>query len=105
VQVVLPEGIKIILRDKGDAMDILTLINFLVIGGITGWLTGKYMYRMGLSISENIFIGIAGGIIGGYLFRILVFAAGGLIGSMVTAGAGAMVLLYTVGLYKKTKKA
>lgn len=86
-------------------MDILTITIFLVIGAITGWLTGKYMHQTGFSTSGNIFIGIAGGLIGGYLFRLLVFAVGGLIGSMVTAGAGAMALLYTVGLYKKSKEA
>jgi uncharacterized membrane protein YeaQ/YmgE (transglycosylase-associated protein family) len=85
-------------------MGITTLIIFLAIGAATGWLAGKYMKVGSLSASENIFIGITGGIIGGYLFRLLVFAAGGLIGSMVTASAGAVALLYIVQLYKKPKE-
>jgi uncharacterized membrane protein YeaQ/YmgE (transglycosylase-associated protein family) len=86
-------------------MTITTLIIFLAIGAATGWLAGKYMKLGNFSASENIFIGITGGVIGGYLFRLLVFAAGGLIGSMVTAVAGAVALLYLVQLYKKPKEA
>jgi len=86
-------------------MTITTLIIFLAIGAATGWLAGKYLKVGSLSAPENILIGISGGIIGGYLFRLLVFATGGLIGSMVTASAGAVVLLYIVQLYKKPKEA
>lgn len=84
-------------------MDFSTLLLFLVIGGAAGFLAGKYMKAGGLGVPTNILIGITGGIIGGYLFRLVVFAMGGLIGSMVTAGAGAVALLYIVQLYKKQK--
>lgn len=85
-------------------MGITTLMVFLAIGAVAGWLAGKYMKTGNSSIAANILIGIIGGVIGGYLFRLLVFAAGGLIGSMVTAGAGAVALLYLVQLYKKPKE-
>jgi uncharacterized membrane protein YeaQ/YmgE (transglycosylase-associated protein family) len=49
----------------------------------------------------NIIIGIVGGIVGGFLFRRLAITAGGLIGSIVTATVGAVMLLYLVGLVKK----
>lgn len=86
-------------------MTITTLLVFLAIGAATGWLAGKYMKIGSLSASENILVGITGGIVGGHLFRLLVFAAGGFIGSMVTAVAGAVALLYIVQLYKKPKEA
>ncbi len=85
-------------------MSFTILIVFLAIGAITGWLAGKGMKLRAFSTPENILIGIAGGVAGGYLFRLLVFAAGGLIGSMVTAGAGAVALLYVIQLYKKPKE-
>jgi uncharacterized membrane protein YeaQ/YmgE (transglycosylase-associated protein family) len=84
-------------------MNITTLLVFLVLGAATGWLAGKYMKGGGYGIPANILLGILGGVIGGYLFRLLVFAAGGLIGSMVTAIAGAVALLYLVQLYKKVQ--
>jgi uncharacterized membrane protein YeaQ/YmgE (transglycosylase-associated protein family) len=85
-------------------MDVTTLLVFLVIGAVTGWLAGKYLKLRACSMPENILIGITGGIIGGYMFSLLVFAAGGLIGSMVTAGAGAAALVYIIQLYKKPKE-
>jgi uncharacterized membrane protein YeaQ/YmgE (transglycosylase-associated protein family) len=42
--------------------------------------------------------------VGGFMFRLLVIAAGGLIGSMVTAIVGAVGLLYVIGLFKNRKE-
>jgi uncharacterized membrane protein YeaQ/YmgE (transglycosylase-associated protein family) len=56
----------------------------------------------GFGLLGNIIIGIVGGVVGGFLFRLLAIAAGGLIGSIVTATVGAVVLLYLVGLVKKS---
>ena len=39
--------------------------------------------------------------VGGFLFGLLGLAAGGLIGSIVTAVVGAVVLLFLIGLIKK----
>jgi uncharacterized membrane protein YeaQ/YmgE (transglycosylase-associated protein family) len=86
-------------------MNLTILLIFLVIGATSGWLAGRYMKAGGFGIPANILLGIAGGVVGGYLFRLLVFAAGGLFGSMVTAAAGAVGLLYLVQLYKKPKEA
>ena len=58
----------------------------------------------GFGLPGNILIGIVGGIVGGFLFRLLVIAAGGLIGSMVTAIVGAVGLLYVIGLFKNRKE-
>ena len=86
-------------------MNLTTFLIFMAIGATSGWLAGKYMKTGGFGIPANILLGITGGVIGGYLFRLLVFAAGGLFGSMVTAVAGAVGLLYLVQLYKKPKEA
>jgi uncharacterized membrane protein YeaQ/YmgE (transglycosylase-associated protein family) len=85
-------------------MDLSTILIFLVIGATTGWFTGKTMKDGGFGLSGNIVIGAIGGIVGGYLFKLLVFAVGSLIGSMVTAVAGAVALLFIVRLYNKPKK-
>jgi uncharacterized membrane protein YeaQ/YmgE (transglycosylase-associated protein family) len=85
-------------------MDLSTVVIFLVIGAAAGWFAGKNMKDGGFGPSGNIVIGAIGGIVGGYLFRLLVFAVGSLIGSMVTAVAGAVALLFIVRLYNKPKK-
>ena len=46
-------------------------------------------------------VGIIGAVVGGFLFGVLGLAAGGLIGSIVTATVGAVVLLFLIGLIKK----
>ena len=84
-------------------MDITGSIIFLVVGAAAGWLAGTFMKGGGFGLLGNILIGIAGGIVGGFMFRLLVVTAGGLIGSMVTAILGAIVLLYVIGLYKNRK--
>jgi uncharacterized membrane protein YeaQ/YmgE (transglycosylase-associated protein family) len=82
-------------------MDITGLFIFLGIGALAGWLAGTIMKGGGFGLLGNILIGIVGGVVGGFLFRLLAIAAGGLIGSIVTATVGAVVLLYLVGLVKK----
>lgn len=83
-------------------MDISSLILFLVIGAGAGWQAGEIMKGGGLGLAGNILIGIIGGVIGGFLYRLLAIAAGGLIGSIATATLGALVLLFVIGQCKKS---
>jgi len=46
-------------------------------------------------------VGVIGAFLGGFLFQVLGVAAGGLLGSLVVAFVGAVVLLFIVGLVKK----
>jgi uncharacterized membrane protein YeaQ/YmgE (transglycosylase-associated protein family) len=82
-------------------MNITNLILFLVIGALAGWLAGLIMKGRGFGILGDIIIGIIGAFIGGFLFRLLGISAGGFIGSVVTALAGAVILLFIINLIKK----
>lgn len=77
------------------------LIWFLLIGLIAGWLAGKVMNsRAGLL--ANLVIGVLGAFLGGFLFRFLGISAGhNLLGSLITAFAGAIVLIALVRLIRK----
>ena len=55
-------------------MDFTGLVIFLVIGAVAGWLAGSIMKGGGFGLPGNILIGIAGGIVGGFMFRLLVIA-------------------------------
>ena len=46
------------------------------------------------SLLVNIILGIAGGCVGGFLFRILGFAATGLVGTIISGVVGSIVLIY-----------
>lgn len=80
----------------------MSLILFLIIGAVAGWIAGKLMQGGGFGLVGNLVVGIAGAVIGGHLFSYLgVSAGGGVIGSLLTAVIGAVVLLFIVGLIKK----
>jgi uncharacterized membrane protein YeaQ/YmgE (transglycosylase-associated protein family) len=82
-------------------MDLTSLVIFLAIGAIAGWLAGLLMKGGGFGLLGNIVVGILGAVIGGFAFGLLGVSAGGLIGSIVTATVGAVILLLIVGLVKK----
>ncbi len=82
-------------------MDAHSLIIFLVIGAVAGWLAGLLMCGGGFGLLGNIVVGIVGSVIGGFLFGLLGITAGGFVGSLVTAVVGAAVLLFVVGLFKR----
>jgi uncharacterized membrane protein YeaQ/YmgE (transglycosylase-associated protein family) len=68
---------------------------------LSGWLAGKLMKGGGFGLLGNILVGVIGAIVGGVLFDFLGITTHGLIGSIITATVGAMVLLYVVRLLKK----
>jgi uncharacterized membrane protein YeaQ/YmgE (transglycosylase-associated protein family) len=82
-------------------MESTGLISFLLIGLVAGWLAGKFMKGQGFGLIGNMVVGVIGAFLGGFLFGVLGISAGGLIGSIITATAGAMALLFIVGLVKK----
>jgi len=79
----------------------MTLLWFLIIGAVAGWLAGVLMKGGGFGLLGNLVVGIIGSFIGGYLFSFLGVAAGGIAGSLVAAVIGACVLLFLVRLLKK----
>lgn len=79
----------------------MSLLYFLAVGAIAGWLGGQIMKGKGFGLPGNILVGIVGSLIGGYLFNLLgIETSGGLVGSVITAAAGAVVLLWVARLAK-----
>ncbi|HEX6776586.1 MAG TPA: GlsB/YeaQ/YmgE family stress response membrane protein [Ktedonobacterales bacterium] len=71
----------------------LSLLGWVIIGGLAGWLAGKVMRGGGFGIIGDIIIGIMGALVGVFLLSFLVSADLGLIGSFVVALLGACILL------------
>ncbi|HYQ72051.1 MAG TPA: GlsB/YeaQ/YmgE family stress response membrane protein [Gammaproteobacteria bacterium] len=82
-------------------MEATSLLMFLAIGALAGWLAGTLMKGGGFGLLGNIVVGIIGAVIGGFVFGLLGITASGLIGSLITAVVGAGILLFLVGLVKK----
>ena len=59
------------------------------------------MKGRGFGLLGNIVVGVIGAVLGGFVFNFLGIAAGGLIGAIFTATAGAALLLFIIGVIKK----
>jgi uncharacterized membrane protein YeaQ/YmgE (transglycosylase-associated protein family) len=83
-------------------MSVETLIIWLVVGAIAGWLAGAVVKGGGFGLIGDILVGIVGAFIGGWLAGVLGIHIGtGIVASIVTATAGAIVLLLLVRLIRR----
>ena len=81
-------------------MNGVSLVIWLLIGAIAGWLAGKIMKERGFGLFGDIIIGIVGSVIGGYMLGGFLSSLG-MLGSLITAVIGAVVLIFVVGLIAK----
>lgn len=72
---------------------LMSIVWLLVIGLMAGWLASVIMKRERKGIVSYLIIGIIGSMLGGFLFRLLQISAFGLVGELVIATVGAIVLL------------
>ena len=82
-------------------MEIMSLLAFLLIGGIAGWLAGLILRGGGFGIVGNIVLGVIGAVVGGFVFSSLGFVATSFLGSLVSATLGAVLFLFVVRLIKR----
>lgn len=86
-------------------MSIESILIWLALGAITGWVAGKLYQGSGFGLATNIIIGIVGSFLGGWLAgRLGISGAetGGFsIASILTAVVGAVILLFVIGRLKK----
>jgi uncharacterized membrane protein YeaQ/YmgE (transglycosylase-associated protein family) len=76
------------------------LIGFLAVGLVAGFLAERILRRRGAGLVINLVVGVVGAFIGGFLFSFLRFSFHGLIGPLISATLGAVVLLFLLGLVK-----
>ena len=75
------------------------LIVILVVGVIAGWLAGKVLRGNGFGLVGDAAIGIVGALIGDWLLhRLGVHFSSGIIGLVINAAIGAIVLLFALRL-------
>ena len=78
------------------------MIYWLVVGLIAGWLAGLVMKGGGYGVIVDILLGIVGGFLGGWLFGQLgIWPAGGMLGSIIVAFVGAVILVGITRLPKR----
>jgi uncharacterized membrane protein YeaQ/YmgE (transglycosylase-associated protein family) len=75
---------------------VMEIVWFLLIGLVAGWLASLITKREGKGIIIYLIIGVIGALLGGFLFRLLHLVAYGLVGDLVTATVGAVILLFVL---------
>jgi uncharacterized membrane protein YeaQ/YmgE (transglycosylase-associated protein family) len=76
-----------------------SLLGWIVIGLIAGWLAGKISRGEGYGCLTDIVLGLVGSLLGGWIFMKLGIFGGGFIYSLAAATLGAVILVSIVHLF------
>jgi uncharacterized membrane protein YeaQ/YmgE (transglycosylase-associated protein family) len=79
-----------------------SILAWIVIGAIAGWLAGLLVKGYGFGLIGNIIVGILGAGIAGVLAPRLGLYTESFGGNIVAALLGALILLFLVGLVRRT---
>ena len=82
----------------------MSLIIFLIIGAVAGWLAGLIVRGFGFGLIGNIVVGIVGAFIAGWLLPRLglhLSIGSPLVTDIVSATIGAVILLFVIGLIRR----
>jgi uncharacterized membrane protein YeaQ/YmgE (transglycosylase-associated protein family) len=79
----------------------MSLLGFLLIGGLAGWLASLLTRGRGFGCLPNLVVGILGAVLGGWLFGQVGLAPKGGGGAFVSALVGAVILLSVLKILKK----
>jgi uncharacterized membrane protein YeaQ/YmgE (transglycosylase-associated protein family) len=79
----------------------MNFVWFILLGAVAGWLAGQITKGGGFGLLGNIIVGILGAVIGGWLAGSLGIWSSSLLGELLIATGGAIVLLFLIGLIKK----
>ena len=83
-------------------MGIESLLVFLIVGAIAGWLAGQLVKGYGFGLLGNIVVGIIGALIAGWLFPAAGITIGtGIISTIIYATIGAVILLVLLRLIRR----
>lgn len=82
-------------------MGVESLLVFLIVGALAGWIAGKMVRGAGFGLVGNIVVGVLGAFVAGLLLPRLGFVVGGgFLAALIHATIGAVVLLFVVRLVK-----
>lgn len=80
----------------------MELFWFLLIGLAAGWLAGQLVKGGGFGLIGDLIVGVIGSLLGAFLLSLLgLWSSGRLLGRLVTATIGAVVLLWLLRWIKK----
>lgn len=90
---------EVMLRTVFVGVEVNSLIGWVIIGLIAGWLTGKVTRGAGYGCLGDVVLGMVGAVIGGWIFGKLGILGGGFLFSLAAAVVGAVVLVSIARLF------
>ncbi|ATU91786.1 GlsB/YeaQ/YmgE family stress response membrane protein [Phyllobacterium zundukense] len=79
-----------------------SLLIFLLVGLIAGWLASQLVRGGGFGLVGDLIVGVIGAFIAGYLFpRLGISLGSGIIGAIIAATIGAIILLFVLRAVKR----
>ncbi len=79
-----------------------SIVIWLIIGGVAGWLAGMIVKGGGFGLIGDIIVGIVGAVIAGWLLpRLGIVIGGGIVAAIINAFIGAVILLIILRLVKR----
>jgi uncharacterized membrane protein YeaQ/YmgE (transglycosylase-associated protein family) len=83
-------------------MDAESIVIWLIVGAIAGWLAGMVVRGGGFGLIGDIIVGIVGGLIAGWLLpRLGIMIGGGIVAQIINAFIGAVILLIILRLIRR----
>ena len=82
-------------------MSLVGFVSFLLIGALAGWLSGVIVKGRGFGALGNILVGVLGAFLGGFVLGILGIHASGLLGQLIFATLGALLLVWLLRFIKR----
>jgi uncharacterized membrane protein YeaQ/YmgE (transglycosylase-associated protein family) len=86
-----------------EIMETNSIILFVIIGIVAGWVSGRIVKGKGFGLFRNLIVGCIGALLGGWIFDQLHLTINGLLGSIVAAVIGALILIWLISFFNKKK--
>ena len=83
-------------------MGIESIIVWLIVGAIAGWLAGLIVKGGGFGLIGNIVVGIVGAVVAGWLLpRLGVSLGSGILSAIITSAIGGVIVLVIISLIRR----
>jgi uncharacterized membrane protein YeaQ/YmgE (transglycosylase-associated protein family) len=77
----------------------MSIIWFLIIGVLAGWIAGELTRGNGFGLIGNLIVGVVGALLGGFLLDILNINSYGLLGQLLVSVIGAVSFLFILSFF------
>jgi uncharacterized membrane protein YeaQ/YmgE (transglycosylase-associated protein family) len=74
-------------------MSLSSLLVWIILGGLAGWLAGQLTKGRSYGCLGNVLLGIVGSVVGGWLFSLIGLQVVSGIGSFIAAVVGAIIVI------------